>query len=246
MKYEYEESGLDWIGKYPKHWKLTTIKKEFWVIPSNVDKRTEDNELEVKLCNYVDVYYNDFIDSKIDFMIATATEGEVNKFHLEIGDVLITKDSEDPFDIAVPALVKYTEDNLLCGYHLSMIRTINNKVNGSFLFWVLKDEVIATQLWREACGVTRWAISSRHIKNSIIPFPPKDEQISIVKYLEKACSEIDNVIELKVGKIKIDDTESHSQVNILRQYKKSLIHEVVTGKKQVYGLIKEKKQMQTV
>jgi len=245
MKYEYIESGLDWIGKYPKHWKLTTIKKEFWVIPSNVDKRTEDNEDEVMLCNYVDVYYNDFIDSNIEFMIATANEGEIKKFQLEIGDVLITKDSEDPFDIAVPALVKETKPKLLCGYHLSMLRTINKRIDGAFLFWALKDEVIATQLWREACGVTRWAISSKHIKNSIIPFPSKEEQIAIVKYLEKACSEIDNVIELKVGKIRIDDKESNSQVNILRQYKKSLIHEVVTGKKQVYGLNKEKQQMQT-
>ena len=246
MKYEYKESGLDWIGKYPKHWNLTTIKKEFWVIPSNVDKRTEDDEEEVKLCNYVDVYYNDFIHSKIDFMIATATEGEIKKFQLEIGDVLITKDSEDPFDIAVPALVKETEEKLLCGYHLSMLRSINKKIDGAFLFWALKDEVIATQLWREACGITRWAIASRHIKNSIIPFPPKEEQTAIVAYLKKVCSDIDKVIELKVGKIKIDDTESNSQVNILRQYKKSLIHEVVTGKKQVYGLEKEKLKPQAV
>ena len=244
MKYEYNESGLDWIGKYPKHWDLTTIKKEFWVVPSNVDKRTEEEEEEVMLCNYVDVYYNDFIDTNIDFMVATATDMEIKKFQLEVGDVLITKDSEDPFDIGVPALVKETKQKLLCGYHLSMLRTINKRIDGAFLFWTLKDEVIATQLWREACGVTRWAISSKHIKNSIIPFPPKEEQIVIVKYLEKACSEIDNVIELKVGKIRIDDTESNSQVNILRQYKKSLIHEVVTGKKQVYGLTKEKKQMQ--
>src|SRR5262245_4325067 len=125
MKYVYQDSKLDWIGEYPAHWNLTTIKNEFWVIPSNVDKRTEDDEIEVKLCNYVEVYYNDFITSRIDYMVATATSGEAKKFQLEVGDVLITKDSEDPHDIGVPALVKETQDRLLCGYHLSMLRTIN-------------------------------------------------------------------------------------------------------------------------
>jgi len=242
MKYEHTNSGIEWIGEIPRHWNVTSIKKEFKVIPSNVDKKSEDDETEVKLCNYVDVYYNDCITSSIDFMIATATETEIKKFQLVVGDVLITKDSEDPFDIAVPALVTETDDKLLCGYHLSILRSINNKIDGSFLFWTLKDEVIATQLWREATGITRWAIASRHIKNSTIPFPPKPEQNAIVNYLNRACADIDKVIELKVGKIKIDDVESNSQVNILRQYKKSLIHEVVTGKKQVYGITQQKEK----
>ncbi len=217
MKYEYVNTGIEWIGEIPKHWNVTTIKKEFQVIPSNVDKKTEDDETEVKLCNYVDVYYNDFINPSIDFMVASATENEINKFQLRLGDVLITKDSEDPFDIAVPALVKQSEDKLLCGYHLSMIRSINNRLDGSFLFWALKDEVIATQLWREACGVTRWAIASRHIKNSTIPFPPKPEQIAIVSYLSKACVDLDRVVELKQIQL----------INLQKQLK-SLIHHTVT------------------
>jgi type I restriction enzyme S subunit len=219
MKYEYINTGIEWIGEIPKHWNVTTIKKEFQVIPSNVDKKTEDDEAEVKLCNYVDVYYNDFINPSIDFMIASATENEINKFQLKLGDVLITKDSEDPFDIAVPALVKHTEDKLLCGYHLSMIRSINNSLDGSFLFWALKDEVIATQLWREACGVTRWAIASRHIKNSTIPFPPKPEQIAICSYLERACAEIDTVVELKQKQL----------INLQKQLKSIIHHSITKG-----------------
>jgi len=217
MKYEYRDSGIDWIGKVPKHWEVTSIKKEFQVIPSNVDKKTEDDEAEVKLCNYVDVYYNDFITSDIEFMVASATDNEISKFQLKLGDVLITKDSEDPFDIAVPAIVKYSEDKLLCGYHLSMIRSINNGIDGSYLFWALKDEFIASQLWREACGVTRWAIASRHIKNSTVPFPPKPEQIAIANYLDKACADIDRVVEIK-----------RNQIENLQQQLKSIIHHTVT------------------
>jgi type I restriction enzyme, S subunit len=217
VKYELKNSGIEWLEEIPNHWGVTSIKKEFQVIPSNVDKKTEDDEAEVKICNYVDVYYNDFITSDIDFMVASATDNEINKFQLKIGDVLITKDSEDPFDIAVPALVKHSEDKLLCGYHLSMIRSINNRIEGSYLFWALKDEFIVTQLWREACGVTRWAIASRHIKNSTIPFPPKPEQIAIANYLDKACVDIDHVVEIK-----------KKQIENLQMQLKSIIHHTIT------------------
>ena len=166
-KYTYKKSSIEWLSEIPEHWQVTKIKKEFKINPSNVNKKSKETEDAVKLCNYVDVYYNDFITSDIEFMEATASEHEIQKFTLKEGDVLITKDSEDPLDIAVPALVQHTETNLLCGYHLSMLRSKSNKIDGRFLFWSLKDECIASQLYREATGVTRWAIASRHILSLI-------------------------------------------------------------------------------
>lgn len=200
-KYTYKNSGIEWLGEIPEHWKVTKIKKEFKINPSNVNKKFKEGEAIVKLCNYVDVYYNDFITSDIEFMEATASDHEIQKFTLKEGDVLITKDSEDPLDIAVPSLVIHTESNLLCGYHLSMLRSKNNKIDGRFLFWSLKDESIASQLYREATGVTRWAIASRHIKNSSFAFPPHQEQIAIANYLDKACERIDKIIAIKEQQI---------------------------------------------
>ena len=156
-------------------------------------------------------------------MIATAKDNECEKFKLNIDDVIITKDSEDPSDIAVPALVKEVQDNLLCGYHLSMIRAKIGNVSGRYLFWLLKDKAIVSQLHREATGITRWAISQRNIKNTIIPNPPLEEQLEIADYLEKTAD--------KVNKIK---EKLQAQIDTLKEYRKSLIHECVTGKKQIY------------
>lgn len=195
--YSYKDSGIEWLGEIPSHWDISKVKNEFSVKPSNVNKKSEEGEEEVKLCNYVDVYYNDFITNDINFMTATAKEHEINKFQLRIGDVIITKDSEDPFDIGVPACVKETQEKLLCGYHLSMMRTINNKIDGEFLFWSLSDSYIASQLFREATGVTRWAIASRHIKNASIAFPPFLEQKAIVDFLDRAIARIDRIISVK-------------------------------------------------
>lgn len=215
--YDLKDSGVDCLGKIPKHWGIGKIKNRFFLKPSNVDKKSYDNEIPVELCNYVDVYYNDFITNDLAFMSATATDYEINKFSLKVDDVIITKDSEDPMDIGIPALVKEIKPNLVCGYHLTMLRKRPCHVSGSFLFWALKDEAIASQLYREATGVTRWAISARNIKNVALAYPDLSEQKKIANYLEKACQNIDKTIAIK-----------QQQLDKLEAYRKSVIHEAVT------------------
>ena len=217
-----KDSGIEWIGEIPEHWNVEKIKQKYDVISSNVDKKSYDDEISVSLCNYTDVYYKDYITNDIEFMAATATDLECKKFQLNIDDVIITKDSEDPHDIAVPALVKEIANKLLCGYHLSMIRSINSNSSGSYLFWCLKDSSIASQLHREATGITRWAIAKKHIKNSLIPMPPIEEQNNICIFLEAETEKI-NTLKSNVK----------NQINKLKEYKKSLIYEYVTGKKLV-------------
>jgi len=234
MNENYKKTKHKFIGNIPKNWKTTKLKNKCLILPSNVDKKTKENELDVELCNYVDVYYNDYVTNSIDFMLATATEKQYVKFKLKIGDVIITKDSEDPNDIGIPSLVKEAKENLLCGYHLTTIRSRMSDVLGHYIFWCLKDPMLATQLNKEATGVTRWAISSRHIKNFVIPLPPLEEQIHICKYLDEASERINDIIRLKFGSSKIqNDDEMRSQIKILLEYKESIIHECVTGKKQV-------------
>ena len=116
-------------------WRKVTLEDACKVIVSPVDKKTVDGELPVKLCNYTDVYYNDVIGSDIDFMVATASS-EIEKFSITEGDVIITKDSETPDDIGVPAYVKETIDNLLCGYHLAILRP-NKKTIGKYVCYAL-------------------------------------------------------------------------------------------------------------
>ena len=118
----YKPSGVPWLGDVPGHWEVRRLRTIADMRVSNVDKHTNDDELPVRLCNYVDVYYNDRITQAIPFMAATASPDEVERFRLQRGDVLITKDSETWDDIAVPALVVDAADDLLCGYHLAILR----------------------------------------------------------------------------------------------------------------------------
>ena len=104
---------------------------------SSVDKKSKPGEQPVRLCNYMDVYNNTFITDQLDFMRATATDREVARCSLARGDVIITKDSEKHDDIGVPALVRHDVADLVCGYHLAILRPRPARVVGDYLVYAL-------------------------------------------------------------------------------------------------------------
>jgi type I restriction enzyme, S subunit len=213
-----KESGMARIGEIPEHWEIKRLKNISNIQPSNVDKKTNENEVPVFLCNYTDVYYNDEINENIDFMQATANHTQIDKFTLKKNDVIITKDSESPTDIAIPAWVGMDLEGVLCGYHLAHIRP-NSDLDGKYLFYSFKSIKIREQFYSEANGVTRYGLSKDSIKNGIFVYPPFDEQVMIGDYLYKVNNEINNVI-----------MDINIQIGKLNEYRRSIITEAVTGK----------------
>jgi type I restriction enzyme S subunit len=216
---EMKDTGIEWIGKIPKHWDIKKLKFNVTVRFSNVNKKTEEGELPIRLCNYIDVYYNEVIIPELDFMEASATVEEMRKFQLRIGDVLVTKDSEEWNDIAVPAYVGSELTNVLCGYHLAKISPAPDLINGKFLFWLLSSNCINYQFQIEASGVTRFSLSNYALNNSIILIPPVKEQGTIASFLDQKTLRIDGQI-----------VREKKMIDYLQEYRTSLISEVVTGK----------------
>jgi type I restriction enzyme, S subunit len=186
---------------------------------SNVDKKSYENQQEILLCNYVDVYKNNFITDNLSFMKATASKEEVRKFLLKNQDVIITKDSETADDIAVPALVTKDFDNVVCGYHLSLITTKDNVLLGKYLFRLFSHKIFNKQFSVFANGVTRYGLGAYYIYNAFISLPPLYEQYQITEYIETKLSKIDNVI-----------SKTEKEIELMEKYRKALISEVVTGK----------------
>ena len=220
-----KDSGIEWIGEIPEEWEVRKLKYISLIRISNVDKKSKPNEEEVFLCNYNEVYNNDFITPNLSFMIATASIEQCNKFSIKKGDVIITKDSETTEDIAVPSLVEENLNNILCGYHLALIRPNESILKGKYLLRIFQSRKINDQFVISANGVTRFGISTYPIKNSIVIVPPLLEQIAITNFLNKATAKIDKTIQ------KIEEN-----INLLEEYRKSLIHHVVTGKVDVRGV----------
>jgi type I restriction enzyme, S subunit len=164
---------------------------------SSVNKVGVDGETLVRLCNYTDVYNNEFIHCGLNFMHSTATEDEIQKFQLKVNDVVITKDSESWDDIAVPALVVETAEDLVCGYHLALIRPSQDQLSGRFLFRCLQAKSIRVQLELVSTGVTRFGLPKDEIGKLLIPLPPLREQQFISEYLDKEIVRIDKLASAK-------------------------------------------------
>ena len=137
-----------WAATLPVGWAVCRLDAVADVLFSNVDKHTVEGEMPVRLCNYVDVYKNEYITSAIDFMEASAEAREIEKFQVRKGDVLATKDSEEADDIAIPALVVEDLPCVICGYHLALIRPISRRITGEFLAWLHRSKQFRASMRR--------------------------------------------------------------------------------------------------
>jgi type I restriction enzyme S subunit len=190
-------NDLPWIDSLPISWKAKPLRATADYVVSNVDKVPADDEAPVRLCNYTDVYNNEFITLGLDFMQATATESEIAKFGLAVGDVIITKDSESWDDIGVPALVRESAGDLVCGYHLALLRPREQEVNGDFLFRCLQAKPVRVQLELAANGVTRFGIPKSDIGAATLPIPPLPVQRAIADYLDRETARLDALVAAK-------------------------------------------------
>ena len=159
---------------------------------SSVDKKSMDNEIDVRLCNYLDVYNNSFVRAGMDFMSATATAREIARCSLARGDVVITKDSEKHDDIGVPALIRDDIHNLVCGYHLAILRPRASHILGPYLFYALSTPSTQRQFHSFANGVTRFGLRKHDIGLVEVPLPPIARQRTIAHIL----GTLDDKIEL--------------------------------------------------
>ncbi len=212
-------SGVEWLGDIPAHWDTRRLRYVAKMRTSNVDKHTKMNENPVRLCNYVDVYHNERISDDLDFMRATATDREIERFRLERGDVIITKDSETWNDIGVPALVEYTADDLVCGYHLALLRPFESVMTGAYLLRALQAPTVASQFHIQANGVTRYGLTQNAIKSVHIPVPPLPEQRAIAEYLDAKTAAIDAAI-----------AHYERMAELVAEYWTVLVADAVTGR----------------
>lgn len=185
------------------------------VVVSNVDKKSSEAEQPVRLCNYTDVYYNERITGSLDFMIATATRDQQTKFGLRRGDVVLTKDSETPEDIGVSAWVAEDVPDLVCGYHLAIIRAYPERADGRYLYWVIASAAARQQMSAAATGVTRFGLRAEAIADLRIPLFSIDRQRGIADDLDRETSRIEALIQAKKQMMELIDERRRSTIEHL-------------------------------
>lgn len=169
-------------------WSLADIR------PSNVDKKSNPSEPKVRLVNYTDVYYNPRITEEMELAEATASPDHIARFGVRPGDLIITKDSETSDDIGIPALVESASGDMVCAYHLSLLRPYTDRVDPRFLYWCLNSSD-TKGYWRTASfGVTRVSIPIGTVARLPIPEFDLDAQLKIADFLERETGEVDAML----------------------------------------------------
>ena len=175
-----------------KKYKLADIAK---IEISGVDKKIMDGETHVRLCNFVDVYYNWAItkEKAKSFMVASAKQAEIDKCSIGKGMVAITKDSETRDDIGVATYIADNFEDVVLGYHCALIAPNSAIVDGKYLNAFMHTCYIQKYFENNASGSgQRYTLSNDTIGNIPVLLPSIEEQHVIGKVL----ADIDRKIEL--------------------------------------------------
>lgn len=183
----------DRLSHPPKGWRAAELGSVADLRFSNVDKKTREGQKPVRLCNYMDVWKNNYIRADMPFMVSTASDREMETFGLRVHDVLITKDSETKEEIAQPSVVLEVNGSppMVLGYHLAMLRPDPEHVYGPFLSAQLSVAKFRSQFVRQANGTTRFGLGVDTINEAVVWLPPLPEQ----KRIAAVLSAVDGAIE---------------------------------------------------
>ena len=211
---ELKDSGIDWIGEVPEHWDIEKIK---YIFERYEKKNYPDKEVLSVYREYGVIPKNSRDDNHNVTSEDTSNYKYVKPGYLVINKMKAWQGSmgiSEYEGIVSPAyfIYRFRKDSYHKYYHF-LLRNC------------YKDE------FRRISGGIRegqWDLSAYDFENTLIPIPPINEQQEIVAYLDSKCSEIDSIIE----------TKKH-QLELLEEYKKSIIYEYVTGKREVSAPIDE-------
>ena len=208
------DSGIEWIGQIPEHWSKDKIIRSFRMIGSGTTPKSTDE-------NNFDGDINWIQSGDINGGVMESCKNRVSNETIENCSAL--KVYSAPFIIVAMygASVGNTSISSIDGcVNQACCVLSDSALNFNYAFSIIKS---CKDYWlRKAVGGGQPNISQETIKQTWIPIPPITEQQAIADYLDEKCADIDALIATKQQKI-----------DSLKEYKKSIIYEYVTGKREV-------------
>ena len=195
-----KDSGVEWIGEIPEHWRITTIGRLFRVSAGgdakwDIYSDKQDNEHPYPV-------YTNTLDKNQTYAYTSIPVYKGDTITVTgRGDIGRAFYRKTPFDAIIRLLVLEKRYSLDCRYFAYFINNVIHFFTNS-----------------AAIG----QLSAVQVVPYNVCHPSIEEQTDIADYLDTKCTEIDNLISIKLSKI-----------DSLKEYKKSIIYEYVTGKKEV-------------
>ena len=212
-------SGVEWIGDIPAGWKISRIK-DLGKCSNGISKSGEYFGTGSPFVTYKDVYDNFSIISPTG-LIESNTE-EQSTYSVEKDDVFFTRTSETIEEIGFSSVCCQTIPNATFAGFIIRFRPQKGLLYCGYTKYYFRSNIHRSYFNKEMNIVTRASLSQTLLKKLSVLLPQYKEQQEIAAYLDTKCAEIDRIIEKKA-----------QLIEELGSYKKSLIYEYVTGKKEV-------------
>lgn len=221
-----KDSGIEWLGDIPEYWDVIRLRELFKFGSGLTITKSELKDKGIKVINYGEVHSK----YKFDLDIDRDELKSVDEEHLNIkedalvnkGDFVFCDTSEDREGSGNCVVIREDRDELIFAGSHTVIARLRRKENPIYVRYMLLSNPIKEQISSRVVGIKVYSITQSILKTILGILPPLQEQKQIASYLDKKCEEIDRIIESK-EKLIIE----------MEKYKKSLIYETVTGKREV-------------
>ena len=215
-----KDSGVEWIGKIPQHWKVEKLFGLCRFVRGNSAFAKDEllsNGKYVAL-QYGKTYKVDEVDASYEFYVNEEfyKESQVVIF----GDVIFISTSETIEDLGHSAIYNRGEVGLIGGEQL-LIKPKNDLLDYYYIYYSTK--VFSKELRKYATGIKVFRFNINNLKTIYTVVPPKEEQEKIVRHISTYTKKINKAISLQ-----------ESQIEKLEEYKSTLINSAVTGKIKVH------------
>lgn len=231
--FETKTSRKDFIGEIPKHYKVNKLKHITTKVTDGVhftpNYLNNPNENSIPFLRVTDVQVDKIDLNRTKFIDVNEHNELIKRCNPEKGDLLLSKNGT----IGITKVVDWDWDFSIF-VSLCLIKP-DRQLNVDYLNYFFKSEIMDFQIKNGSKQITVTNLHLDKIREFYIVTPPLNEQIEIVKKLK--------AIEVK---FKISFKNLKSQIKTLKAYRKSLIHECVTGKKQVADISSKKKEKASV
>ena len=215
-----KDSGIDFIGSIPETWRICRLRN-IGTLQNGISKGGEFFGHGFPFVSYGDVYRNFSLPVQVAGLIDSSDE-ERRNYSVESGDIFFTRTSETIEEVGFSSVCEETIPDATFAGFLIRVRPFTDDLVPKFAKYYFRSNHHRYYLVKQMNLVTRASLGQDLLKSMPVLVPPKDEQISIAAYLDKKCGAIESSIEYK-----------QRVIERLTSYKKSLIYEVVTGKKEV-------------
>ena len=220
-----KDSGVEWIDIIPEGWEVLPFKSVFYTEKGLNITKADLTENGVPVLSYGQIHSKQNPGTRLNGSLFKFVPKSYLKTNPEClvqkGCFLIADTSED-YEGCGNAIYVDRNMMLFAGYHTIVARPCNLDRDYKYFAYLLLTNNWRQQVRSRVSGIKVYSINQKILKQTSLLFPPLQEQQAIASYLDEKTSQIDSLIEIKREKI----TE-------LKDYKKSIIYEYVTGKKKV-------------